>query len=169
MVWNYSIFDHSLPCKQLWQTEPAFLLLLGDVTVEFMSPLHSVSLSLSLWYSDFFFFFTASFQHSCLLFIMKATVESFRFACSCGYPTSHKHGNFLPRFPLLNQVEAWHPSQLWPLNALMLQLCLLLLTTHSSERAFLLLHPEQPPLLSASSEPASTLLRIAEQRLLFEK
>lgn len=127
-----------------------------------------LSLSLSLVFR-FFFFFTASFQHSCLLFIMKATVESFRFACSCGYPTSHKHGNFLPRFPLLNQVEAWHPSQLWPLNALMLQLCLLLLTTHSSERAFLLLHPEQPPLLSASSEPASTLLRIAEQRLLFEK
>lgn len=116
-------------------------------------------LSLSL----VFRFFTASFQHSCLLFIMKATVESFRFACSCGYPASHKHGNFLPRFPLLNQVEAWHPSQLWPLNALMLQLCLFLLTTCSTERAFLLLHPEQPPLLSASSEPANILLLVAEQ------
>lgn len=121
--------------------------------------LYTASLSLSL----VFRFFTASFQHSCLLFIMKATVESFRFACSCGYPASHKHGNFLPRFPLLNQVEAWHPSQLWPLNALMLQLCLFLLTTRSSERAFLLLRPEQPPLLSASSEPASILPRVAEQ------
>lgn len=84
-----------------------------------------------------------SFQHSRLLFRMKATVESFRFACSCGYPTSYKHGDFLPRFPLLNQVEAWHPSQLWPLRALMLQLCLVLLTTHCSEIAFLLLRPQQ--------------------------
>lgn len=60
MVWNYSIFDHSLPCKQLWQTEPAFLLLLGDVTVEFMSPLHSVSLSLSG--IQIFFFFYSQFS-----------------------------------------------------------------------------------------------------------
>lgn len=102
-----------------------------------------ISVSFTQCLSPVFKCLKDSFQHSRLLFRMKATVESFRFACSCGYPTSYKQGDFLPRFPLLNQVEAWHPSQLWPLRALMLQLCLVLLTTHCSEIAFLLLRPQQ--------------------------
>lgn len=89
-------------------------------------------------------FFNLSFHQPCLLFIMKATVESFRAAGSCGYPASYKHGRLPAKAPRLHRVESWHPSPSWPPNVVAPQLCLVPLTTRRSEIALLCLPPEQP-------------------------
>lgn len=92
VFWNYLIFSPFLSYNNYDRCRTTNFYCYWET--ELMSPSHGVS----CWYL-FFFFLNPSFQQPCLLFIAKATAESFKAAGSCGYSASYKHSGFLPSLP----------------------------------------------------------------------